>query len=747
MANGVDPQVLAIALDKASGQEFERFAQALLGALLGADFVPLGGTGDGGADGLLLPYVLENADAPTDFLQVTTQRDDATGKIRGTVTRLREVGREVSDLMFVTSQRLALPDRLELKLSKELGAAIRIRDQSYIHGHINDTPGTSAAFNHLAPSVAFLSKVGGTEFRVTRHVDSPNVYVYLRQELERREGGTTLEDAMVDSLITWALEGTDPDQDILRSSEELETRILDALPALKEIVRRRLTERLEAMADKSYPGGRQVRWHKKEGKFALPHEQRTLLQQENSEDEALRIGVRQGFEDSLQELLPPEVGAGTVTKAALVALQTVEIQFEREGLEFADFVTGQTEAADSATISEAVGDAMRAAGIPPANRVPVGEAVLEVLRQAFYYGSNNQRRYFERLSRTYALLFALQADPRVVKYFEELASDFYLYVGSDILIRALSESYLQDRDRTTHNTLAMAMSAGATLVLTEPVLDEVVAHLRGSDLEFKNYFEEVEPHVTLDVSRQSSKILIRAYFYAKLNEELTDRPRSWKDYVNRICDPVVLHKVAALRDVRTYLEGRFGFTHELRTDLEGMVDEKTLAALTTALMGYKGNVHLARNDALMALSVYGRREALDEHVTTSEFGYRTWWLTSESRILRHTKSIVEMHRGERYMMRPEFLLNFIALSPKATDVRRSYANVFPSALGVQLGRRMDEDAFHKLMGEAREAARLEGGRRQAEIARIIDELKSDFGRSYAVAFQAEPAGQAQLRLS
>ena len=46
-------------------------------------------------------------------------------------------------------------------------------------------------------------------------------------------------------------------------------------------------------------------------------------------------------------------------------------------------------------------------------------------------------------------------------------------------------------------------------------------------------------------------------------------------------------------------------------------------------------------------------------------------------------------------MRPEFLLNFIALSPTTEQIRRSYETVFPTLLGIKLSNRMREDVFHR----------------------------------------------------
>lgn len=67
-------------------------------------------------------------------------------------------------------------------------------------------------------------------------------------------------------------------------------------------------------------------------------------------------------------------------------------------------------------------------------------------------------------------------------------------------------------------------------------------------------------------------------------------------------------------------------------------------------------------------------------------------------------------------MRPEFILNFIALSPSTEEVRRSYATIFPTFLGVRLSNRMREDIFHDVMGMAKEAQKVDDARARVMMA-------------------------------
>ena len=67
------------------------------------------------------------------------------------------------------------------------------------------------------------------------------------------------------------------------------------------------------------------------------------------------------------------------------------------------------------------------------------------------------------------------------------------------------------------------------------------------------------------------------------------------------------------------------------------------------------------------------------------FGFRTWWLTHE-RAVRRAAAIYFEGQRPQFIMRPEFLLNYIALSPSSKAVAESYRAVFPTILGIRLSR-------------------------------------------------------------
>lgn len=273
-----------------------------------------------------------------------------------------------------------------------------------------------------------------------------------------------------------------------------------------------------------------------------------------------------------------------------------------------------------------------------------------------------------------------------------MAGDFYLYVGSDLLVRALAERYLLPQDQSTRNALKLMKQLGATLVLAEPVLDEVHTHIGAADYEFQNKYRLLEPHAKTEyIFRNSDRILIRAYFYARYTPPAgIQSPRNWNEYIEQFCDSQALREAYGREQLRNYFTSEFGLTYESREDIEALVKEEEVASLAKRLLEYKDVAAKAQNDALLALAVYGRRKQRKEHSGQNQYGYRTWWLTGESRILEYTRELMKAE-GSRFIMRPDFIVRFLAIAPSAAEIRHSYATIFPSLLGIRLARRVPPD--------------------------------------------------------
>lgn len=722
--------LVEIALAKASGQEFEDFVNAFLPSLLGHAYKPLGGVKDGGADGFTEP-VHENTSSVHRFLQASIEQDDES-KVRKTVARLKEFGRDPRQLQYVTNREIRYLDQVEEDLTSDLDVTIRIRDLKYIKSHVNDTDGTNAAFNHhLRHLTDYLKSVGASGvIQRSRHVANPEIYVFLAQQMRRSVGNDSILTGIVDSLILWALEGTDPDQGIMRDEPAIIERIDSALPAVSTIVLPKLRGRLTALAT-GPRANRKVRWHRAENNFCLPWETRRFIEEENRSDEAVRVEYIASIEDRLTK-----VAAGLTERRAEIATElavaTVQAVFESKGLLLASYLDARDPGTTDLTIAGAVGNALDDRDDIRADERPaLAEAVLAVTRGVLNYSTDIERRFLVMMSRTYSLLFTLNREPRLLEYFQDMTGDYYLYVGADQIIRAMSETYLPQTDQVVTNTLRIAAEVGATLVLTQSTVEEVVYNLRSSDVEYAASFAQMQTLVPYDMARNCPKILVRAYLYARLfaSDAGVAAPSSWEAFVGKFCLHSVLRGNEAFEFVRRSLQSRYNLQYVTTDDLDELADADAVASIGNKLKEIK-NPELAQNDARQAVAVYGRRKAAGETAEAHEFGYKTWWLTGESRILRATRDLVDQNRGARYIMRPEFLLYYLSLAPAASQARTTFDAVFPSQLGVKLSRRMPEDTYRELIGKMNEAAEMDEPERAAAMAHYADKMKSDFDRQY-----------------
>lgn len=734
----VNIELVEIALERVSGGDFERFFQAFYPALAGIDFVPLGGFHDGGADAFQgeLLFKGKTHHRPGTFYQATTQ-EDFRAKIRHTVKRLREFGRDPQTLLYVTSRTVSAVDKEEEHLSGELDVSIKIRDRKWIAGNINHSQQTVVAFEtYLKPSLSHLGKLGGaTTIGGSANIDKDvlTLWVFLGQEIERRRGNTDLLEAVTDSLILWALEGTDPDKNSFMTRLEIRSKIEAALPSAVHFIRGVFDHRIETMAAKGNPTGREVRRYRRGDKFCLPYETRKIVATENTEDEILKRQVLDVYEERAARI--PDAGETVLpNQLAKLVHRALELTFERNGLELVKFLSGGQDESRGLAISDQVDEAIEEAGLTGADTVRAKEVALDILRQAFYSSTEAERVYYGKLSRTYTLMFTLRNEPKIVEYFKSMSSNFVLFVGADIIVRALSERYLADVDQMTVNLLRILREAGATLILTHMTVEEVHSHIKTTDQEFRNLFHNVEPHVGKEFARHSRKILLRAYFYAKSDPLLEARPANWKMFIEQICSYADLYDDTVSRDqVKNYLMEKFGLEYLDETDMEELVDDDEAKNLAGQIESIKSEDVLARNDARHILAVYGKRRALRERYSPSPYGYRTWWLTHETKVRGYTRELVRSHAAE-YIIRPEFILNFVALSPTTEAVRKSYGTIFPTLLGIRLSNRMREDIFKDVMRKVNNVCALDEARAKTMIVEMSNKLKGDNYKIYEANF-------------
>ena len=357
---------------------------------------------------------------------------------------------------------------------------------------------------------------------ISPNVPARTLCVFLGQEVDRRRGNTDLLEAVTDSLILWALEGTDPDANKFMNRNDIRIKIEAALPSAKHFIREVFDHRLETMATKHNPTGREIRWYKKKEEFCLPYETRRIAAEENIEDEFLKQQVLSQYKyratDILNDKEPPPP-----SQVANLAHRTLELTFEQEGLELAGFLTGEWDENRDFSISDHVDRAIEEVSLTSEQAAKAKHATLVVLRQAFYNSTEEERLYYGKLSRAYTLMLTLRNEPKIVEYFKGMSSNFVLLVGTDIIVRALSKRYLPKEDQMTVNMLRILQDAGSTLILTHMTVEEVHSHLKVTDHEFRDWFFGVralrrQRHSAARKQDPDSFLFLRSFQYNGGNE-------------------------------------------------------------------------------------------------------------------------------------------------------------------------------------------------------------------------------------
>lgn len=715
-------------LDNSNGFQFENFVQAFFSALQGQNYKPVGGIHDGGADGIFEENGLFEIEGKnTHFIQISIDKNPKA-KIVKTIKRLLDYERNVEKLTYITSIVVNDMDKIEDDISEAYNLRLQIRDANFIASNIQFSRQTEEAFkNNLLDTYDFLRQFGHSSIKFKEnHNDAPFVYAFLQQELNNKTDRSNLVNSLTDSLIIWALEGTDPDKKKFMRAEEIHTKILESIPTAKTFINSTLKHRLAHLHKKE--NTRKIQYWSPLDSYCLPLETRKKIIDQNILDEELYASVQNEFNTKIIELSNESLIAKDVKQLTAIALRTLHITFENEGLEFISFIENPENVGSKPPVVNNIEKAFDELKFT-FQCTDEKEIIRKLMVHIFYQNCNDDiTLYLQKLSETYALLLSLKADTRVVDYFQNMSKSFSLFIGSDILVSCLAERFLHDRNKATTNMLKIISDAGSTLFLTELVLDEIWNNLKTSDWEYKNHFASIDQYMKPEIAKESHKILIRAYYYSKFSKDMI-KANSWVNFVEQFCTYTDLHDNAGRNQLKRYLTTQFNLTFLPLSEIEKIIDSKVVEELANKLVKVKKREELATNAATMVDLVYKKRQQTSESSNSNRFGYSTWWLTGEKTTFEFTASLVKENLGF-YIIRLEFLMHYISLMPTKKEVKDTYKNIFPTMMGIQMSGRISPTEYYKLLNNIDNAKQLQPGRLEVLIEDTINKLKSDFVRRY-----------------
>lgn len=718
--------------DNNDGFRFEKFAQIFFSAITQNQYKPVGGIHDGGADGISEDGLLleEEVGINTSFVQISIDKQPKQ-KINRTINRLIEYGRDVKKLVYITSIVVNDIDKLEDEFFDKFKIRVIIRDANYIASNIRHSHQTEEAFKqNLLDTYDFLRNFGSTSISNYIKNEDANLaflFSFIQGEFQNKTNRSTIINSITDSLILWALENTNPDENKFMTDSEILNKILETLPTTKTFIKNSLPPRIAHLSKVRTDFKRQtVQFHKQRKAYCLPLETRNKIIEQNIEDESLFVNVKNFFEDKIREF-SDNIDNLDVELLVNITLNVLHLTFENKGLEFASFIKNPEIEFDTKAISYNIQKAIELVQKPISEDKK--DSIIKLLNYIFYKNQNSCiDKYLYKLSETYMLLLSLKADSRIVDYFSRMSENFNLIVGSDLIVKALSENLLIQNKQYNINTLYILRDNKSKLICTEYIIDEIWNNLKTSDFEYKNYFASIDQYMTIEIARESSKILIRAFYYNKLEEKDTHFNK-WHSFIEQFCDYDKLHYISGREQLKQYLINKFGLFIISEEEVNKVVNSEQVDDLKKVLIEHKKSEVLALHASTTVNYIYNIRIKNHESSNSNQFGYKTWWLTNERTTMKFTSELVRKNNG-LYIIRPEFLLYYISLVPSQNDVTNTYKNVFPTSLGIKMSGRISDEEFHKVLERIKVASQVEPARLKIKIDEEINKLKGDFQRNY-----------------
>lgn len=693
------------------GFVFEKFGLSFLGAILGYEFIPVGGVKDKGIDGL--EYIYGRKGFEKNIYQLSTEKASEQ-KLENSIQKLVDNKIDFDSITYVTNRVFLNKDTVIDRLFDKFKKHLNIFDQNWLTSYANHSESTVNAYYTFIDSYLHEFSKPGKSYVVSDLANDSRLFVFLRQQLDNQRNDLKLDDLLADTLILFGLEGTDPDNDILKTKPELFDSIRKYVKFDPKILDETIDKRLIALSTKP----RKIKYHTQKCGYCLPYETRLEIQNRNLADEQLLDNFYTQTESVIKKYFKDE--NVVVRDLSKLIDETIHKIFYQQGLEFSNYILhGKSQKVIEKDLQEIISKVVDESSVVDKNKEVVKTALLMAIRDIVYNGTIEQKKYFKSLSNTYMMMFLLQWNPQIATYFESMASKMIVYVCTSILVPTLSEYYLLPENKRHWNLLKGAHQAGIRLYISDAIVEELKHHFYMLKNKYETFFRQNE-HIYLKSETETlyiDEIMIRAYFYAKTQKKVF----TFEDFISNFIDPDLK---TVKDDLISYLKSEFGIVYFNDDALKIKISEEEHEKLTERLQENKSPVKAA-TDSKIILSIYKLREKNNETATSGIFGYRTWWLSKDSTTYKAVSDVF----GDKYpvscYLRPDFLYNHIALAPKKQEIDGLYKEVFPSLLGVNLSFHLPTEVTDFVQEKIAEHGTKNPERLNSILSRLSEKLKSD----------------------
>jgi hypothetical protein len=716
-------ELVLIALERThkgdKGFEFENFAQKISRCKHGDDFFATSPFKDGAVDGFIDRFneelVVTRRGKPGIIFQYGTT-EDFENKIRSTYNDLTKNKVNVTKINYFSARSISQLTKHIDTLEAELGIGISITDQA----QFCVMAGNNECKNIFQEFVATM--IGSLENKEDQNIilDYPSLYLSAWYKYENKTESNKTITNIADNLIIWALRNTDPEKNIFLQENQIYEAIEHEFPTAKYSIKSIFKDRLAYLKKLRTEFSRQSIQQHKQG-YCLPKETREDFQEKNEYSKSLLFVTK----ESIFKRLEQQDCTKNQDAIAELLLFTVKNIYIRQGMKLLQCITSEDdESYNDLSLHDAIESAAKELSNYAYTRL-TKELVARTLRSMLVNPTRSEQEYLTRSSYLYIMHYIMHNNLDIVNYFEERTKRLSLIVHSDIIILAMSEEYLPKEGQHYRNMLAYLTQQGAELIITEESLTEVYMQLH---IAFLSYLQDIRPFEN-DFTSSSVKyipvLMTRAYMYNKVD----GLANSWEAFINKFCTPTnVLYKSnqnKAIEELKIYLTGKYKFEYLSSYELKSKIDTKVAEELKKILIPHKKKPIMAEHVANVNVYISTIRN-LNKEISANPFGYKTYWLTREKTVYNIAKNFFDEHNlGGRLIMRPEFIMEQIILTPDSNSIAKSYSATFPTALGIQMSQQLSIPIFTKIMEKLNEIKNLDENRAKALLNNVIQITAED----------------------
>jgi hypothetical protein len=299
----------------------------------------------------------------------------------------------------------------------------------------------------------------------------------------------------------------------------------------------------------------------------------------------------------------------------------------------------------------------------------------------------------------------------------------------------MSEYFVSPENRRHWNLLKGAQAVGVKLLVNETILRELAAHFRRIANKYTEQVQSEEDFYIADELhiQYVDEILLRSYLYARARGRID----TFGDFLDNFVSPNLIH---AEDELLEWLRSEFGMLFRSEGSLGIRIDSQEQKTLCDQLRTAKASEMQARNDTRLILTIFGLRDANNERDSGGILGYKTWWLSKDTTTFEAVRAVLGHKYSVSCYMRPDFLCNYISLAPTKPQVERTFHDMFPSMLGINISVNLPREVSDVIHKEIKQHRDKNPNRLRAILRELAERLKVDPDsrtRSYVQGFFKE----------